>query len=97
MRRYSYTARTHVKHVGIDVIIVTLSCIYSYLWHCWMKLPGPTLRVLLRETGSSLDIRLVPYMRLAGVRLSYNSEYGIYNGGPRPGFRETIIISVLWL
>ena len=35
-----------------------------------MKRPGPTLRVRLRETGSTTDIRLVSYIWLAGVSLS---------------------------
>ena len=64
----------HMLNVGIDSIIVTLSrALANVVGIELMKRPGPTLRVLLRETGSTLDIRLVPYMWLAGVCISYNS------------------------
>ena len=83
MRSLACTGRTHVDCVGIDFIIVTLSCASVYI--CGIvgsKRPGPTLRVLLRETGSALDIWLVPYMRLAGVCLSYFSGCDICKRGP---------------
>ena len=76
MRRCVGTVRTHPCDVGIDFLVVTLSCASVYI--CGIvgsKRPGPTLRVLLRETGSALDIWLVPYMRLTGVCLSYISRY----------------------
>jgi hypothetical protein len=38
--------------------------------HCLMKQPQPTLRLHLSETGSVLDIWLVPYKRLVGCPLS---------------------------
>ena len=57
-----------------------------------MKQPGPTLR----ETGSALDIWLVPYLRLAGVCLSHISGYGNCNGGPRKGCsRDNCLINVV--
>ena len=56
-----------------------------------MKRPGPTLRVHLRETGSALDIWLVPYMRLAGVYLSYFSDMAFAMEGLEKGFKSTII------
>ena len=62
-----------------------------------MKRPGPTLRVLLRETGSALHIWFVPYMRLAGVCLSSTGSMASSTEGPERGVIETIILSVLWL
>ena len=59
---------------GIDSIVVTLSRVLAFAGGIvLMKRPGPTLRVRLRETGSTLDIWLVPYMWPAGVSISYNS------------------------
>ncbi len=74
MRRYSCTVfRSHV-YEGIVLIFVTLSRALAFTVGIeLMKWPGPTLRVRLCETGSTPDIRLVPYMWLAGVCLSYNS------------------------
>jgi hypothetical protein len=97
MRSHACTGRTHVDCVGIDFIIVTLSCASVYI--CGIvgsKRPGPTLRVLLRETGSTPDIRLAPYMWLAGVCFSDFSGYGICNGGPRKGcHRDNYLINVV--
>jgi hypothetical protein len=57
-------------------------CICLYLWHSWIEAAQrPTLRVLLRETGSIIDIRLAPYKWLIGCYFSNYSGYGIYNGG----------------
>ena len=56
-----------------------------------MKQPGPALCVLLRETGSAIDIWLVPYMRLAGVCLSSNGSMTFSTEGPKRGVIETII------
>ena len=56
-----------------------------------MKRPGLTLRVRLHETGSALDIWLVPYMRLAGDCLSYFSDMAFTTEGPESGVIETII------
>ena len=68
---------------GTDLIIVSLSRALAYAIGIeLMKRPGPTLRVRLRETGSTTDIWLVPYMWLAGVCLSLFSWLCIFNGGP---------------
>ena len=50
-----------------------------------MKRPGPTLRVRLRETGSTTDIRLVPYMWLAGVSFSLFSWSSHFQWRARKG------------
>ena len=73
MRRYSCAVfRTHV-YEGIVLIVVTLSRALAFAIGIeLMKRPGPTLRVRLRETGSTPDMRLVPYLWLAGVCLSLN-------------------------
>ena len=60
---------------GTDLIIVSLSRALAYAIGIeLMKRPGPTLHVRLRETGSAIDIWLVPYMRLAGVCLSLSID-----------------------
>jgi hypothetical protein len=43
-----------------------------------------TLRDLVRETGSALDMLLVPHMRLVDVSFSHYSCHGIYNGCWQP-------------
>ena len=43
-----------------------------------MKRPGPTLHVIVHETGSTTDMQLVLHKWLAGVCLSYY-QYLIYN------------------
>ena len=56
-----------------------------------MKRPRPTLRVLLRETGSALDIWLIPYMRL-GVSVSLTLvDIAFTTEGPERGVIETIV------
>ena len=44
-----------------------------------MKRSGPTLHVIVHETGSTTDMQLVLHKWLAGVCLSYYSQYLIYN------------------
>ena len=70
-------------NVGVDTIFVTLSRALAMLLDCLMKRPRPTLRILLCETGSTINIWLAPYKWLVG--------------GPERGVIETIILSVLWL
>ena len=84
-------------NVGVNSIFVTLSRALIILLDCLMKWPGPTLRVLLRETGSALDIWLVPYMRLAGVCLSSTGGMAFSTEGPKRGVIEANILSALWL
>ena len=62
-----------------------------------MKRP-PTDLTLLRETGSTLDIWLVPYKWLGGVCLSNISDAKTFaTEGPDRGVIETIAGLVLWL
>ena len=62
-----------------------------------MKRP-PTLCVRLRETGSTLDIRLVPYkVALGGVCLSTLAGVAFATEGPVRGVIETIVWLTLWL
>ena len=59
--------------------------------------PRPTLHVLLRETGSTLDIRLVPYKcGSAGVSFSDFSGHGSASEGLLEGIIEMIIDEMLW-
>ena len=51
---------------------------FGYWWHSGMKRPGPTLHVIVHETGSTTDMQLVLHKWLAGVYLSYYSQYLIY-------------------
>ena len=62
-----------------------------------MKRARPTLRVRLRETGSTLDIWLVPYKWPRGVCLSDISDTTFTTEGPERGVIETIAQLVLWL
>jgi hypothetical protein len=73
-------------------------CICSCLWHCWVaRGPRPTLRVTLRETGSTTNIRLTSYKWLGGCQFLLFSGHGFCNGGPLAGVEETISKSPLWL
>ena len=52
----------------------------------------------LRETGSTLDIRLVPYkVALGGVCLSTLADVAFATEGPVRGVIETIVWFMLWL
>src|SRR3954462_511763 len=48
------------------------------------KRSRPTLRDLVRETGSALDVWLVPHMRLVDASFSNYSCHGIYTGCWQP-------------
>ena len=67
------------------------------LLDCLMKRPGPTLRILLCETGSTINIWLAPYKWLVGVCLSSNGGMAFSTEGPERGVIETNILSALWL
>ena len=87
----------HMLNVGIDSLKLLPSRVYLFISrHGLMKRPRPTLRVLLRETGSTPDIRLVPYMWLGGCSFSDFSGHGICKRGPRKGVIETVAYSMLW-
>ena len=59
--------------------------------------PRPTLRVLLRETSFTLDMRLVPYKcGSAGVSFSDISGHGSASEGLLEGIIEMIIEEMLW-
>ena len=49
-RSISIAGTVSMLNVGVDSIFVTLSRALVILLDCMMKRPGPTLRVLLRET-----------------------------------------------
>jgi hypothetical protein len=65
--------------------VANLYVVY-FLWHGIVRLKRskPTLRDLVRETGSPLDVWLVPHMRLVEASFSHYSSYGIYNGCWQP-------------
>ena len=53
MRRF-YARVEHKVVVGDDLFnLLTVTSLILIRWHCGMKQPGPTLHVLLRETGST--------------------------------------------
>ena len=57
----------------------------------------PTLRVLLRETGSTPDIRLVSYKcGSTGVSFSDSNRHGSVSEGLLEGIIEMIIDEMLW-
>jgi hypothetical protein len=73
-------------------------CIYSCLWYCCIASgTRPTLRIILRETGSTTDIRLASYKWLGGCQFLLFSGHGFCNGGTLAGIKETISKSPLWL
>jgi hypothetical protein len=57
-----------------------------FLWRGIVRLKRsrPTLCDLVRETGSALDVWLVPHMRLVDTSFSRYSYHGIYNGCWQP-------------
>ena len=62
MRSIAGTIRTHDVCVGIEFIIDFPSMYLHVRGIFWMvSCSRPTLHILLRETGSTLDIRVVPY------------------------------------
>ena len=53
MRSY-YAQVEHKVVVGIDIVnYLVITSLILIRRHCGMKRPGPTLHVLLRETGST--------------------------------------------
>jgi hypothetical protein len=73
-------------------------CICSYLQHYLIE-SGPqlTLRIILRDNGSTNDIRLGSYKWLGGCQFLLFSVYGFCNGGSLAGVKETISESPLLL
>ena len=51
----SFYARVeHKAVVGVDIVnLIAVTSLILIRWHRGMKRPGPTLHVLLRETGST--------------------------------------------
>ena len=76
--------------MGADGHVITSSLYVGYWWYSGMKRPGQTLHVLAHETCSTLDMQLVLHKWLAGVCLSYYSQYLICNE------LSTIWLSSLW-
>jgi hypothetical protein len=60
--------------------VANLYVVY-FLWRGIVrsKRSRPTLRDLVRETGSTLDVWLVPHMRLVDASFSHYSSHEIYN------------------
>ena len=81
MRRcFTRVKRNHVV-AGVDVFCCKLLVVYL-LWRGIVrsKRSKPTLRDRVRETGSALDVWLVPHMRLVDASFSYYSSHGTYIG-----------------
>src|SRR3954465_13543494 len=70
---------------GVDVFCCNPLVVYL-LWRGIVrsKRSRSTLRDLVRETGSALDVLLVPLMRLVDDSLSHYSCHGIYTGCWQP-------------
>ena len=66
-------------YVGDDDHVIASFMYFGYWWHSGMKRPGPTLHVIAHETGSTTNMQLVLHKCLAGVCISYYSQYLIYN------------------
>jgi hypothetical protein len=67
------------------------------MWHSLIEVVRkPNLHVL-RETGSTLDVRLTPCKSgYSGASFSNYSGYDIYNGGPLTGNQSNnMIISIV--
>src|SRR3954465_11525301 len=81
---------THMSMWALMVMLLLSYLYFGYWWHSGMKRSGQTLHVLAHETCSTLDMQLVLHKRLAGVYLSYYSQYLICNE------LSTIWLSLLW-
>ena len=52
--RSFYARVEHKAVVGVDIVnLLVVTSLILIQWHRGMKLPGPTLHVLLRERGST--------------------------------------------
>src|ERR1041385_6588700 len=91
------TGRTHLG-CGRRIFIHYLpTCTHLALWQCPDE-AAPTELTRLCETGSTLDIWLVPYKWMGGVCLSNISDAKTFAmEGPDRGVIETIAGLVLWL
>ena len=81
MRRCFTRVKRNKFVAGVDVFYCKLLVVY-FLWRGIVrsKRSRPTLRDRVRETGSALDVWLVPHMRLVDASFSHYSSHGIYNG-----------------
>ena len=72
MRRCVSRVERNLFVAGVDVFYRKPLVVY-FLWHGIMrpKWSRPTLRDLVRETGSALDVWLVPHMRLVDASFSH--------------------------
>src|ERR1041385_8957386 len=79
------TDRTHLVCGHQFSNCYPLTCTHLALRQCLMKRP-PTDLTCLRETGSTLDIWLVPYKVAGGVSVSLHQRCeDVCNGGPQQG------------
>ena len=81
MRRCVSRVERNMLVAGVDVFCCKPLVVY-FLWRGIVrsKRSRPTLRDRVRETGSALDVWLVPHMRLVDASFSHYSSHGIYNG-----------------
>ena len=81
MRRCVSRVERNMLVAGGDVFCCKPLVVY-FLWRGIVrsKPSRPTLRDLVRETGSALDVWLVPHMRLVDDSFSHYSSQGIYTG-----------------
>jgi hypothetical protein len=85
MRRCVSRVERNVLVVGVDVFY----CISLFVYFLWRdivrsKRSMPTLRDLVRETGSALDVWLAPHMWLVDASFSHYSCHVIYTGCWKP-------------
>ena len=81
MRRCVSRVERNMLVAGVDVFCCKPLVVY-FLWRGIVrsKRSRPTLRDRVRETGSALDVWLVPYMRLVDASFSHYSSHGTYIG-----------------
>jgi hypothetical protein len=84
MRRCVSRVESNMLVAGVDVFYRKPLFVY-FLWHGIVRLKRsrPTLRNLVRETGSALDVWLIPHMRLVDamiiVVMGFTMDVGNHN------------------
>jgi hypothetical protein len=89
----------HIVDAGVVFLIVTIFTASVHVYGiAGLQAARETLRVTLRETSSTTDIRLAPHKcGLAGASFSSLVDMVFAMKGPLRGVKETISESPLWL
>jgi hypothetical protein len=81
MRRCVSRVERNMLVAGVDVFCCKpLCCVFLMARQSEIEAVQANLRDLIHETGSTLDVWLVPHMRLVDASFSHYSSHGIYNG-----------------